>query len=146
MWTNHLYESLFREEYSKLLVNINLCLLSSNLFLCNFSNLFMEVHLCGQCTQALGTAALAKGKPALIWNRVFEAVLVSLGTVCCWGVHRVPKPHLGCLCPLAPSVSRCSALQQSVMCPTLDRSRWLGDVPTKLFFFWIYWFAEMEMC
>lgn len=46
MCTNHFYEILLHEEYNKLLVNINLCLLSSNLFLCNFSSLLMEVGLC----------------------------------------------------------------------------------------------------
>lgn len=53
MWTNHLYEILFHEEYNKFLVNINLCLLSSNLFLCTFSSLFMEVHLCDLCIEVL---------------------------------------------------------------------------------------------
>lgn len=60
MWTNRLYEILLHEEYNKLLVSVNLCLLSNNLFLCNFSLLFMGVHLCGLCTQELSTAALAE--------------------------------------------------------------------------------------
>lgn len=56
---------------------------------------FLVIYFCvifpaysWKCIQALGTAALAKDKPALVWSRVFEAVLVCLGTVCCWGVHR----------------------------------------------------------